>query len=471
MNLTITKKRNVDLLTKDSQDIYRKLIESVECGIYMADNKGKLFFVNQAFVKILGYDREEEVLGLNLSKELYADPKERKEFLEYMKKNGYAKNYVVRNKRKDGSIVYLSATSNYIKSKEGEVLGVEGVVNDITEKLVLEEQLKTEKGKLEEVLGFDEKVSAIRKFDKLIDFVVNKTAKILSAHKCSLMLYDYGSKELCIKGAVGLHSKVVKKTRIKLGESIAGIVAKEGQAVVVKNIDNDKKFGKFAGASYVGRSFISAPIKLHDKLIGVINVSDKDSETDPTFNHVDLKILCDIVREVAVAIENVGLYKELSYLIIIDPITNIYNYRYFTKSLDHEINRTNRFSRNLCLLMMDIDDFKLYNDIYGHQQGDVLLRKLAEVLTQNLRAIDIACRYAEDEFVVILPETNKEGALIVAQKIQKNLAKCRLKKEVTLSIGVAKYNKGQIRHDIVSVADRALYQAKQEGKNKVCVFG
>src|SRR5436189_1787560 len=101
-----------------------------------------------------------------------------------------------------------------------------------------------------------------------------------------------------------------------------------------------------------------------------------------------------ITRQVAVAIETAKLYKELSYLSITDPLTNMFNYRHFAKTLDQEIKRLKRYPGDLCLLMIDVDDFKSYNDSFGHLEGDTLLKEIARILNENLRNVDIACRYA-----------------------------------------------------------------------------
>jgi len=203
----------------------------------------------------------------------------------------------------------------------------------------------------------------------------------------------------------------------------------------------------------------------------VINVADKISNDEKSFNATDFKILKDIAREVAVAIENVRLYKELNYLTVTDPLTQIYNYRQFKKSLHHEINRANRFSGPLCLMMIDVDDLKSYNDTFGHLEGNELLKKMSVILTENLREIDIACRFGGDEFAVILPETDVQGAEIVARKIIKRVEKFPFKRKITLSIGLAKRGNKMDGHDLIRKADSALYEAKDKGKNRVCCYG
>jgi len=152
-------------------------------------------------------------------------------------------------------------------------------------------------------------------------------------------------------------------------------------------------------------------------------------------------------------------------------MTNLYNYRYFIKSLDHEIARANRSTEPLYLLMCDIDHFKAYNDTLGHLEGDILLKKVGQVLKDNLREIDIVCRYAGDEFVVVLFDASLSGAQIVAEKIRARVKEIAFGKMVTISIGLAQYAPNMSRRELISKADRALYMAKNSGRDKVCVLG
>jgi len=462
--------KDINFWAADAEQIFRKLIESVRVGVYIADAEGNLVYVNETFMNILGYLTKEELLGKNLARELYVNPPEREIFLQEMSKFGFVRDYEVRNRRKDGSAAILAATSNFIRDEAGEVVGVEGIVHDITEKKHLEERLAFEKDKLEQILFFDEKVSSLHEFNQVLDFIVQKSCEILEAERCSLMILDEQTDELCIKAARGLLPEVIEQTRIKLGESIAGYVAQEGKAVLVRNIEYDKHFGRKNREGYATRSFMVAPIKMNHRVIGVVNLADKKVKGISEFSDIDLKILEAIVREAAVAFDNAKLYRELKQLSILDPITRIGNYRYFVKTLDHEIERIKRFTGRLCLLMIDIDDFKRYNDSHGHVAGDDLLRTIGETLRKNLRAIDQVCRYGGDEFVVILPGIDREQAKVVAEKILSSIAQIKLKAQVTVSIGLAEYQDHFDRLELTTRADRAMYRAKREGKNTVCSY-
>ncbi len=335
------------------------------------------------------------------------------------------------------------------------------------ERKKLEEDIEFEKRKLEEVLSIDQEIRSILKLNHLVDFIIDKATEILNAERCSLMLLDPKSNKLLIRGSKGLSAEIIKKSRIKLGDQIAGRVAKSGNPILVQDIEENTFISRKNRSSYNSKSFMSVPIKAHDELIGVVNVSDKKSKNGEVFTKIDLKVLCTIVRQASIAIENASYYRELEHLSITDPLTELFNHRHFMRSLNQELTRLKRYPKPLCLLMIDIDNFKSYNDLYGHLEGDHLLKKVSNSLKKNSRAVDIVCRYAGDEFAIILPEINIFQAKVVAMKIKNSMVQLKLKKEITISVGLAVCDKSMLHHDLIRKADQALYQAKKEGKNKI----
>ncbi len=162
-------------------------------------------------------------------------------------------------------------------------------------------------------------------------------------------------------------------------------------------------------------------------------------------------------------------YRELS---TVDELTGLFNKRYFNQVLRVELNRTVRYGGPLSMIMMDIYNFKIHNDTYGHAEGDKVLARLGEIVKQSVRDNDVACRYGGEEFVVILPATVGEGGLVVAERIREGLAAerfCEGQVQKTLSLGVAEYVLGDDREIFIKRADANLYEAKETGKNR-CVL-
>lgn len=171
--------------------------------------------------------------------------------------------------------------------------------------------------------------------------------------------------------------------------------------------------------------------------------------------------------------------QKLEKIALVDGLTNISNRRLFDKTLKKELKRSKREKKPLALIMIDIDNFKAYNDTYGHQQGDECLKQVASVLTENTkRASDFAARYGGEEFAVILPHTDKKGAVKIAEDIRKGIMGLRLEHKnsvtsnyVTVSLGVSsicpeKEIDQQLINSFIDSSDQALYQAKENGKNQ-----
>ncbi|QEN09605.1 diguanylate cyclase [Oceanispirochaeta crateris] len=167
--------------------------------------------------------------------------------------------------------------------------------------------------------------------------------------------------------------------------------------------------------------------------------------------------------------------EKLSRMAHIDRLTLLYNRRYFDDVLSREVERAKRYKQPLCLLLLDIDLFKNVNDVHGHPKGDQVLTEIASIISDNIRMIDIAARYGGEEIVVILPETDMDSALNVAEKLRgavENDTPKRTGLKVTMSIGAASFiDTENAARDIVSRADAALYKAKERGRNRVAFFG
>jgi len=169
---------------------------------------------------------------------------------------------------------------------------------------------------------------------------------------------------------------------------------------------------------------------------------------------------------------------KLRKMAVTDGLTGLYNYRVFRRQLRFEISRSKRFNFPFSLLMMDIDHFKAYNDRFGHPKGDMVLKRFARLVYENIREVDILARYGGEEFVLILPGTDKKSARIVAEKLRRlveqtsfPMAEKLPNGRVTMSVGVASFPQDtQDEGELIRLMDKALYQAKNNGRNRTAVI-
>ncbi len=191
------------------------------------------------------------------------------------------------------------------------------------------------------------------------------------------------------------------------------------------------------------------------------------------FDGGNLVPLATVVRQLASALKSAELHSKVLELSLTDGLTGIHNRRYFEIFLQKEVERSQRYNRRLATIMIDIDRFKQYNDSFGHPAGDEALRRVAEDIQNGARrGLDVVSRYGGEEFAVILPETEPEGAWIVAENIRKKIdADPRFLRKVSVSLGITSLSGNQLSHEmLIEQADRALYQAKDKGRNRTIVF-
>jgi len=315
---------------------------------------------------------------------------------------------------------------------------------------------------------------------ELFSIILEKSTQFLQAEQGSLMLLDEDRRELTVKAMKGLNKKIVELLKIRPGEGISGKVLSTGSPLLVADIDEDHRILQEKRPRYKTRSFISIPLKLDNRTIGVLNIADK--VTGEVFSEEDLQLLISIGAYASVAIERSRFSEkneELKRISITDPLTGLLNRRYFQERMSEEIERSRRHHLPLSLIMIDVDDFKSVNDTLGHPVGDEVLKIMARCLRNCIRTIDVAARYGGEEFTVILPQTTKEDAQTIAERICTDVnrldlpyAKDDQKLLLSASLGLATYPEDAgTMEDLIRNADVALYAAKSQGKNRVVIFG
>lgn len=309
-------------------------------------------------------------------------------------------------------------------------------------------------------------------YNVLTDVVVNT----LGYQEFSFMIYQEETESLYVKVAHGFKdNEKVKSLYFKIGEGVTGKVAAKKEASYIRDTSVEPAYLHYKGEKMEEGSFLSLPIVSHRRLLGVMNFFRPGIDS---FSSMDIKLLTSLASQVAVAMENSALYAKTKELAVTDDLTHVYNRRYFHTMLQMELKRAKRFTRNMSLLMVDVDHFKQYNDTHGHLEGDRALEEIAKILSVNVREVDTVARYGGEEFGVILVQTSAAEAMTVAEKLCRLIEKKSFRSEanfsnqtITVSIGVSNFPEdADSIEDLINHADIALYQAKNLGRNRVKNF-
>jgi diguanylate cyclase (GGDEF)-like protein len=313
---------------------------------------------------------------------------------------------------------------------------------------------------------------------KILQTIMEKISDFLQPDTWSLLMLDEATQELYFEIAIGAGANKLKDVRLKVGEGIAGWVAAKGEPVLVEDVRKDPRFvTKVDELTQIEtRSVVCVPIKGREKVLGVIeliNCLGRES-----FRNEDIPILKNLADYAAIALENARYVQRITELTITDDCTALYNARHLHFVLDAEIYRSNRYNYEFSVIFIDLDHFKQVNDTHGHLVGSKLLWMIGDLIKGHLRLIDYAFRYGGDEFVVLLPQTSKENALMVVRRIRDLLNSSTFFTEeglnirVTASFGLASFpNDARTRKEILRMADEAMYLVKNTTRDNIAMAG
>ncbi len=310
--------------------------------------------------------------------------------------------------------------------------------------------------------------------DQVLRTIMEKIEEFLHPDTWSLLLVDEARRDLYFELAVGKGAEALKDVRIQLGQGLAGWVAQNGQAVIVPDVSKDKRF--FAQVDektkMETRSIVAVPVRFRDHVLGVIELI--NCVGPEGFHERDLALLEALSDFAAIALENARHVQKIHELTITDDCTTLYNARHMNYILDTEIHRSQRYGFEFAIVFIDLDYFKKVNDTYGHLMGSKLLAEIGSAIKTNCRLVDFAFRYGGDEFVIMLPQSSKENAFVVARRLHRLIGETTwLKSEglsvrITASVGVSAYpTDSKTKSDLLHLADEAMYLVKNTTRDGV----
>jgi len=321
---------------------------------------------------------------------------------------------------------------------------------------------------LEAINAIAQQSTAVMDLEELLARVCSVIQHAFHVHHVSLFLRE--ESELILRAHQGTMTPCIPNNgRFPASaEPWAGILEASGTMVEKDLASKPRGFRLFEEAA----SRMSIPLISFGQTLGVLTLHSSDPDA---FRESELQPLESVADICANSIQNVHYVERVKQLAYLDGLTGIFNRRFFEMRIMEEIERARRYSAGMAIVMTDIDQFKKLNDEFGHLLGDEVLRQVSSIFHQNLRKIDVVCRYGGEEFALLLPQTSAAQAMVVAEKLRKLTEGWQfpgVPRPVTISAGVAAFpDDGASRDELVRAADNALYAAKQAGRNQVCFSG
>ncbi|MCQ9208577.1 MAG: GGDEF domain-containing protein [Omnitrophica bacterium] len=315
-------------------------------------------------------------------------------------------------------------------------------------------QLANKVAQIVELYQMGRDMSSVLKTEGIFEILAKKLAGHFRFERCRLILIDEQAQGLEVEKVFELKYDQSYVRQVDTGSADSQILKQSLDAEKIAYIEEESK--------------VLAPLMAEGKFLGALTVEDLSVRALGNFS-----ILVD---QFALEFERVRLYQKIQKLAITDGLTELFVRRYFLERLEEEIERSACHHLELAFLMIDIDHFKRCNDNFGHLTGDAVLKEIGARIKASVREIDLAGRFGGEEFSVLLPDTDKEGAYQAAERIRLNIAEHRFKAydqpiNVQISAGVALYPRDSTSlQGLIDKADQALYRAKQEGRNRICLF-
>jgi len=325
------------------------------------------------------------------------------------------------------------------------------------------------------LLRFSSRMGNILNLSELADEILPTITKALHITQAKLLFQDTISDDFTTQFAYPkVEGDLSDELRFSVDSPIVTWLDKKGGPLYPEQIDINPEF---KGLWKVEKEQLATldlgllfPIASRGRLIGILALGKKQQGTP--YSHEDIELVNRMASQAGIVIENAQLYTQATLRANTDGLTGLYNHRHFHERLEQEIARGSRFGTRFSLIMLDLDLFKSYNDIYGHLAGDKILRRIGVHIKSSIRNLDMAFRYGGEEFTVILPEAWFDDAYKVAERIRQTI-KSKMSTQaipLTVSLGVASWPAdGVMAEEIIARADAALYRAKQTGRNRTCL--
>lgn len=310
-------------------------------------------------------------------------------------------------------------------------------------------------------------ISSIFNMNELLQFVNDVIIGVMGVSTSNIALYGNNGERLKVQVSNIRNKRDLAILTDNINSPALKDAIEEGRTII-NNAVNPDEFDFTRGRNV--KSFLCAPLKVKDKTHGLVLI---EHSIPDAFDDDNVRLLEIITQQVSIAIDNASLYEQLQEYANTDGLTQVYNRIYFQKRLKEELERAEEKGYEVSVILYDIDDFKMFNDSYGHLFGDVILKSIAQTVKESVRKDDVVARFGGEEFIILLSHTGTEKAYEKAEELRKQIASLTIEDNnvtasVTVSMGISTFPAlADTDASLISSADRALYEAKRSGKNCV----
>ncbi|NPV56458.1 MAG: diguanylate cyclase [Anaerolineae bacterium] len=479
----ITDRKLTEQVLEEQRNLQRQILDLNPNMVFAKDRSGRFILANRAYADLLGF-AVEDILG-RTEAEIIPDPDMTREYQRDDESVISTMSEVVRVEkisRKHGRMVWVQMTKRPLVDNDGQVIGVLGVGTDITERKNVEEELRTANEKLtrwvsdleqrnQESLLLNEMGDLFQNckdYQEIYHVVEQYSQQLFSDQVGGMYIYDEDTNLMERQACWGLPPPCP--------EHVFGLedcwALRRGQPFVSTGSNRGlrcKHLGAQGPSKHL-RASICVPMIAQSKPLGMLNLEVADPEDVDRWKPLMLMV----AERVSLALANLRLSDTLRSQSIRDPLTNLFNRRYMEETFERELHRAARHNRPLGVVLFDIDHFKKFNDTYGHEAGDAILRAIGDFLLRQTRSDDVICRYGGEEFALIILEAKPEDTLKRAEALCTGIHRLevthmnQVMEPVSISAGAASFPiHGRRSDDLLRAADKALYEAKRQGRNQV----
>ena len=469
---------------RESEERYRLVTEHITDAVFFLDMEGRLVFGNSRGAELTGY-RVEELLGTSIVSLLTPEgAREAQARLDAVRAGQeVAPSFETQLVRKGGGLVWVEADLTSV-TKDGKVIGRLGAARDITERKLAEQALREANqaltGLVADLEQRNREMAVLSEMGELLQGCHTSAEAYSVIRNFGQRLFPSESGVVAVLNASMTLAEVVvdwggpPPTEAVFAPDQCWAL-RRGRAHVVDSPES-APLCKHLGTPPAG-GYLCLPLVGQGAAMGILHLRDEPDRGSPTSGpdrrrEFRQRLAIGMAEHVALALGNLRLQEMLRNQVIRDPVTGLFNRRYMTESLEREVHRARRGGTPLGIVMLDVDHFKPFNDRFGHEAGDRLLRTLGEFLRTRTRGQDIACRYGGDEFTLILPGASLDVTRRRAEELRREFKRLGLLEPalgpVTLSMGVATFpGHGSTWEEVLREADGALYRAKHAGRDQV----